>query len=95
MSTEKIVSSVESLQEKTEGAKLQRVFGVLDATAHIVGGIIGSGIFVSPKVLKIIYILLKRVSLKLVLNFFLLKLLKRRRFYNNSKIKQAFCIKTY
>jgi hypothetical protein len=50
MSTEKIVSSVESLQEKSEGAKLQRVFGVLDATAHIVGGIIGSGIFVSPKV---------------------------------------------
>ncbi len=68
MSTEKIVSSVESLQEKSEGAKLQRVFGVLDATAHIVGGIIGSGIFVSPKVLKIIFILLKWVSLKLILN---------------------------
>jgi hypothetical protein len=35
-----------------DGAKLKRVFGVLDASAHIIGGIIGSGIFVSPKVNK-------------------------------------------
>jgi hypothetical protein len=54
-STEKIISSDELDPEeaqsgKREGAKLKRVFGVLDATAHIVGGIIGSGIFISPKV---------------------------------------------
>ena len=49
MSTEKIViKSEENLN--VGGAKLQRVFGVVDATAHIIGGIIGSGIFVSPKV---------------------------------------------
>ena len=33
-----------------DGLKLERVFGVWDATAHIIGNIIGSGIFVSPKV---------------------------------------------
>ena len=38
------------VEETAEGAKLKRVFGVFDAAAHIVGGIIGSGIFVSPKV---------------------------------------------
>jgi hypothetical protein len=38
------------VEETAEGAKLKRVFGVFDATAHIVGGIIGSGIFVLPKV---------------------------------------------
>ena len=49
MSTEKIVVTNES-DENLNGAKLERVFGVVDATAHIIGGIIGSGIFISPKV---------------------------------------------
>jgi len=40
--------------ESKDGLKLERVFGVWDATAHIVGNIIGSGIFVSPKVYRII-----------------------------------------
>ena len=56
MSTEKILFKGDDLDDEmatvTEGAKLRRVFGVFDATAHIVGGIIGSGIFISPKVRK-------------------------------------------
>jgi len=49
-SSAKILKMSSGVEETAEGAKLKRVFGVFDATAHIVGGIIGSGIFVSPKV---------------------------------------------
>ena len=49
VSTEKIVDD-ELDPEQHGGVRLKRVFGVLDATAHVVGGIIGSGIFISPKV---------------------------------------------
>ena len=55
MTTDKIICDEKKdakEQAGEDGAKLQRVFGVLDASAHIVGGIIGSGIFVSPKVNK-------------------------------------------
>ena len=55
MSTDKTICDEKKDVKKQageDGAKLQRVFGVLDASAHIVGGIIGSGIFVSPKVNK-------------------------------------------
>ena len=55
MSTDKIICNEKEDVKKQggeEGAKLQRVFGVLHASAHIVGGIIGSGIFISPKVEK-------------------------------------------
>ena len=47
VSTEKIVDD-ELDPEQHGGVRLKRVFGVLDATAHVVGGIIGSGIFVAP-----------------------------------------------
>jgi hypothetical protein len=47
---QKVFKMSPGVEETAEGAKLKRVFGVFDAAAHIVGGIIGSGIFVSPKV---------------------------------------------